>query len=195
MKYKTVLLNELAYDKFDRIRRALSLQEGKNLSFSAAIMRIADENLRFTGIAPELVEYITAFAEELKNMAFISGSMLFGSVAKLTYQKYSDIDILIVTDSSFIETSEMVNRVIKSLDPKAQELAEKGLPYFISPVILTKKDLENLRPIYFDFADNGIPLFDKDGTLHNFINKTKNLGHWRENFEGKEVLRWKMNTT
>ena len=66
----------------------------KNVSFSDAMLYLAGNNIRFLDIEQELKGYIHLFSENLKNIDFISGALLFGSVAKLSYQNYSDIGIL-----------------------------------------------------------------------------------------------------
>ncbi|MCW1301716.1 MAG: nucleotidyltransferase domain-containing protein, partial [Candidatus Parvarchaeota archaeon] len=63
------------------------------MSFNDLIMYLSSKNIGFLNIEKELKGYILAFANKLEGIESMRGAVLFGSVARGTYTKDSDIDI------------------------------------------------------------------------------------------------------
>jgi predicted nucleotidyltransferase len=121
----------------------------------------------------------------------VTGIILFGSVARDDFSKYSDIDIAIIVNGSFIDAFKSVSKAIYSLkDEKIRLLENNGLYLYISPFIITPGSANKLEPVYFDIADYGIPLFERGQALSDFINDISKIKYSRRFTEAGEVLEW-----
>ena len=81
--------------------------------------------------------------------------------------------------------------IVARLSEDESELMKKGLPSFISPVLLSVDELRKFRPFYLDLADYGVILYERDHFLSDFIYETKRIRHKRELINNTEVLLWK----
>ncbi|MEM3178037.1 MAG: nucleotidyltransferase domain-containing protein [Candidatus Micrarchaeaceae archaeon] len=194
MAYKTILLNESAYIKASAAKRKLSEKLRRKLSFSDLINEVFGKRIEFLDIDNELKAYIESFSERLRQTDCVLGLLLFGSVAKgRSYNKYSDIDLLVVVrDKKDIwGTMERIHKIKGELAQQSKELAAKQLPMFISPIVIDEKELNAFKPIYLDFLDYGIVLFEKQNVLTDFLNEMRKIKHSRS-FRPYEVLTWKI---
>ena len=129
---------------------------------------------------PENIEH--KLISELKNKFHdeLRSIVLFGSYARGTAQKYSDIDILIILDRKFTDWTERMNleielrkklyRTVGQVSPKTASIDE------------LEEALEGFNPLILIILDSGLPLFD-DGSF----NKLKD--HFRYIVPGKVVMR------
>ena len=69
-------------------------------------------------------------------------------------------------------------------------LLKKGMLMNITPLIITRTSLKEFNPIYFDFADYGIPLFDRNMVLEKFLLDIKHMSHARKPDMSGEILEW-----
>ena len=142
------------------------------------------------GLDADIRDYIAAFVDKITLNRHTSGIILFGSVAKRTFTKFSDIDIAVITDSNFLDYLEYLNEEIKEIENYQDRLIKKGLSLYINPLIITKKDIQKLNPIYFDIADDGIVLYQRENTVSNFFESLEKIKHKRINTASGQILTW-----
>ena len=99
----------------------------------------------------------------------IVSAILYGSVAKGSSRKDSDIDICLIFKSlpgSRHKRTLMIFPLIKAIREKKsyRALSQKGYIPEISPVLYTVKEIQNTKPIFLDMIEEGIILID-DGTF------------------------------
>ncbi len=191
MAYKTILLTEDTYNKVSAAKRLLSERLKKKLSFGDLLDEVFGRNIDFLDIDKDLLAYIKGFCARMDE-EYVLGALLFGSVAKGTYDQNSDIDVLVVvSDIKYRERlMERVHAAKKELEGMLDTLIGKRLPTFISPVVVEEKALmQDFKPIYLDFLDYGVILFERHEALSRFLGKMSGIKHWRE-FTPYEVLRW-----
>ncbi|MEM0192801.1 MAG: nucleotidyltransferase domain-containing protein, partial [Candidatus Korarchaeum sp.] len=113
-------------------------------------------------------EYVSMIVESLKaklgdNLVSV---VLFGSVARGEADEGSDIDLLVVLESSsgsFGRRFDVFKEIEKELitsEPRV-ELRRRGLGALISPVPLTREEVIKHPPILLDILTDGIILYDK----------------------------------
>ena len=76
----------------------------------------------------------------------LTSVIVYGSVARKTTRKDSDIDLLIIADSlpkGRMKRQELFLEVEKPLEPIISELWNKGFHVDFSPIILSVGDVEN----------------------------------------------------
>jgi len=119
----------------------------------------------------KLVRKIKAFYGEN-----LSALVLFGSAARGDLMEYSDIDLLIVLESSK-----------ENLRGRAKEFYERigdtFEGHFISPIILTEKEAKKFHPMYLGIFKNFLIFYDKKGLMKeikNLIEKLKLSGKIKE---------------
>lgn len=118
----------------------------------------------------EYKEYLAAFTRVLLDRLGDSllAIVLYGSVARGTAAKTSDIDLLIVqrgASSSYYERLEPVLEAKRSLRGSKPFLllARQGLSPSVSPLLLSEEEARENRYIFLDMLDEGIVLFERDG--------------------------------
>jgi predicted nucleotidyltransferase len=190
MKYKTIMLDIESYSKLASARDKVRKRLGKKLSFNETILALVSGQLEFAEIDDALKDFITRFVENVADLDFVIGAVLFGSVAKGTYNRYSDIDILLLVKSKNRETANKILSKITEMRKESYSLMDKDLPSLINPVIIEVNDMEEFRPFYLDVADYGIILYERGRRLSKFIYALKRMKHVRENVHGLEVLTW-----
>ncbi len=194
MPYKTILLNTDAYNRVSSAKRRLSEKLHQKLSFGDLFNEVFSKNIDLMEMDDAIRDYIKSFCGILEGKEYVLGILLFGSVAKgADYNRYSDIDLLVVVSSRKYAGKVMdeVHDAKKKLRDKERTLISRQLPTFISPIVLESEDLKKFRPIYLDFLDYGIALFERDNVLTDFLNDMRKIKHSRE-FKPYEVLRWQI---
>ncbi len=191
MKYKSILLTEQVYKELEAVRSSLSKEEKKSVTFSETVEKLAGRESLLLNLDKDLANYITKFVDILKKSKDTAGVILFGSVAKGTAAKYSDIDIFIIIKGSVSDYYEYAHKAIMSLNTFRYELVKKGIFNYISPTVVNIKDLEEFKPLYLDIADYGIILFDSYSIAKEFIIKTASIPHKRNQTVYGEILKWK----
>ncbi|MGQ3684155.1 MAG: nucleotidyltransferase domain-containing protein [Candidatus Loosdrechtia sp.] len=103
--------------------------------------------------------------------------VLFGSVARGTAKKESDIDLCIVIKNlpkSRFQRNKLLSPVIDALKKTSsyKELRRKGYLPEISPILYTPDEIQETKPVFLDMVDEGEILLD-DGTFRDKLNDIK----------------------
>ena len=145
--------------------------------------------LFFVNVDETIRYYLDAFVSNLCRSENILGILLYGSIAGKNLSQFSDIDTLILSNSSFLSSLELVEQTINKLEPLRRDLlVSKGNFLNISPLILTPPDLEELHPIFFDIAEQGIILFERNRIITNFISRIRKIKHERN--DEMDMIQW-----
>lgn len=190
MKYKTVMLDMESYAKLSDAKRALRKKSGLKISFRDLILDLIGRRLDFAPVDDRLKIYIERFVAEMSRLESMEGILLFGSVAKCTYNEYSDIDIVVLVRHGKVNAIRKALTAVKSMKKEGGKLMELGLPSLINPIVLDLDDIKAFRSFYFDFADYGIILYERGAVLSDFIYSLKWKRHKREFVNNVEVLTW-----
>ncbi len=106
---------------------------------------------------------------------------VFGSYARGDNRKNSDLDLLVVLKKApprRQRLEEFVHQVEKKHERLAQEIYEEEDIYCdVSPYILTVEEALMFQPVYFDFAEHHLIIFDGEGILERVISSVKKLMH------------------
>ena len=191
MGYKTILLNTETYNKVRNAKNVLSARFKQKLSFGGLFEEIFGKNIEFLNIDEGLLDYIRSFCNRIQEEDYVLGILLFGSVAKGSYNKYSDIDLLIVIshEKYAAKVIDRIHVIKKELREAERGLIAKRLPMFVSPLVLDKDKLSVFKPIYLDFLDYGIVLFERHSTITEFLDSLRKIKH-RRTFKPYEMLTW-----
>lgn len=136
---------------------------------------------------PLLNDFAELLRKEFKEN--IVSAVLYGSVARGTARKESDIDVCLVfrhLPESRHKRTILIFPVIKAIREREsyQLLYRDGYLPEVSPILYTLEEIENTRPVFLDMVDEGIVLFD-DGTWNR---KILNLRHRMEELGTKKVI-------
>ena len=188
---KPIMLSTEVYIRLRRFIESYSKKTIRSCSFSDAIEFLLRKPFFIYTVDESLRDYVLAFVAKITRHEDILGVLLFGSVAKGTNSRNSDIDIMIISSSGFLETLREISACLQELDSLHVELLlRKGLHMNIAPLIITQTSLNEFNPIYFDFADYGIPLFDRNMILENFLIDIEKIPHERRPYIDGEILEW-----
>lgn len=102
--------------------------------------------------------------------------VVYGSVARKTARKDSDIDLLIIADSlpkGRMKRQELFLEVEKPLEPAINKLWNEGFYVDFSPIILSVEEALKIRPIYLDMVEDAIILYDKNGLFNRILNRLR----------------------
>ncbi len=190
MRYKTIMLDTNSYAKLASAKEAMRRKSGLKLSFEDLILDLIGRRLELSPIDGRLKRYIEKAAFEISELDGIDGILLFGSVAKGTYNKDSDIDLAIFTKSKKLDVLEKVMSIKGALSNEAISLMKLSVPHSLSPIVLDREDAKTFKPFYFDLADYGIILYEKANAVSKFIDSMKWKKHRREVVKGAEVITW-----
>ena len=190
MQYKTIMLGAKSYAKLASAKEAMRKKSGLKLSFDDLISDLVGRKLELAPIDDRLKRYIEKAALQISNIEGVAGILLFGSVAKGTYNRHSDIDIAVITSGKKWNALRGVLDASKSMQKEGYELMDSGFPSLISPVVLDLKDTKSFRPFYFDLADFGIILYERGKVLTDFVDSIRWKSHRREVVGGAEVVTW-----
>jgi len=189
MGYRTIILDNESYAKLSKAKEALRKKTGRKLSFGETITDLLNKRPELLPLNDELRSYISKFASVVSETSGVTGILLFGSVAKGAYNENSDIDIMVLAKQNSKILKKTID-AISSLKAESDDLMRTGLPSLISPFIIYEDELLSFRPFYFDLADYGIILFEKNNVLSDFIYSVKRVTHKRELLESSEVITW-----
>jgi len=103
--------------------------------------------------------------------------VLFGSVARGTSKKESDIDICIVIKilpKSRFQRNRMLSPLLSALKEMAsyKELRKMGYLPEITPILYTPEEVQDTKPIFLDMVEDGEILLD-DGTFKDKLEDIK----------------------
>jgi Nucleotidyltransferase domain. len=120
----------------------------KKMSFGDIIKESLNKELSISLLDDTVKSYLQAYIHELNKNDDIIGAVLFGSLAKRTWNKYSDIDLLIVVESDPMKCLHYTDEIDKKLYGMQKEIFEKGYGFYVSPLIVTVNSLHENRMIY-----------------------------------------------
>ncbi len=190
-KYKQTLLDKNAYNALVDAKAMIQTKSNKKVTFSDVINEFIKKKVNFLKLDMDIQNYILTFVDQVKQDKNVLGIMLFGSIARGTFNSYSDIDILVVVDGNVLTYFDKLEQIIKEIDPMRQKLVAKGLHLYISEVILKKEDLAEFRPFYISLLEEGTILYEKDGILSEFISNLKKIRYAWVKMGNNLVLEWK----
>lgn len=190
-KYKQTLLDENAYNALVDAKVVIRAKSNRKVTFSDVINEFIKKKVNFLKLDMDIQNYILTFVDQVKQDKNVLGIMLFGSIARGTFNSYSDIDILVVVDGNVLTYFDKLEQIIKEIDPTRQKLVAKGLHLYISEVILKKEDLAEFRPFYISLLEEGTILYEKDGILSEFISNLKKIRYAWVKMGNNLVLEWK----
>jgi predicted nucleotidyltransferase len=168
-EFKQTLLSEEAYRSLREARDFIRSKTEERITFADVVTMMVGKPLRYLKLDTDLREYIGSFVDRISLNPHTKAAILFGSVARGDYNKYSDIDIAIIIDSSFLEYFEYLNTTIRELNPVQDRLLKRSLSLYINPLIITQSSLAFYNPIYLDIERDGIILFQRSDTASKFF--------------------------
>ena len=189
-KFKQTLLTEEAYSELSEFKQIIEQITGRRSSYTEVIKQTAGKQLTLLKMDQDIKNYIMRFVDLIDENPHTLGVILYGSITKNSFSKFSDIDLAIITDSKFIEYQEYLNLKRREVNSYQDILIKRGLSLFISPLILTLADLEVINPLYFEIADYGIVLFQRGNSVSEFLDKIAKIKHKRKNTKSGEMLVW-----
>ena len=189
-KRNPLMVDPITYTNLDAYRNYLQIEWNRRVSFSETIAELLRTPLFFVRVDQNIRSYLDAFVSILCRSENILGIVLYGSIAKKNYSKFSDIDTLVVSNLSFLSSLQLVEQTANKLEPLRRELlVSKGNFLNISPLILTPPDLEEFHPIFFDIVEQGIILFERGRIITNFISRIRKIKHERN--DEMDMIQWK----
>ncbi len=188
---KQLLTSESAKSALKSMKGLLAERSANTVTFSDVITEFVGKTAKFMSLSPHIRGYITAFTDIVSKYPNVCGVMLFGSVAKGTYNKDSDIDMLVVVDNEKIKVYGLVNSVKTQIEALRESFLRSGYHLRISVTVLEKAELKSFRPIYFDLLSYGIILYEKGRVLSDFLDEIRGIWHERLLTDRGEVIRWK----
>jgi predicted nucleotidyltransferase len=170
-KWKQTMLKEDAYNVLKELKKNAVKVYGKKMSFGDIIKESLNKELSISLLDDTVKSYLQVYIHELNKNDSVIGAVLFGSLAKRTWNKYSDIDLLIVIESDSIKCLHYTDEIDKKLYGMQKEIFEKGYGFYVSPLIVTVNSLHENRMIYDEIRKNGIILFDRNNILIDFMHE------------------------
>ena len=174
-KWRQTMLKEDAYNVLKEMKENAVKVYGKKMSFGDIIKESLNKELSISLLDDTVKGYLQAYIHELNKNDDIIGAVLFGSLAKRTWNEYSDIDLLIVVESDPMKCLHYTDEIDKKLYGIQKEIFEKGYGFYVSPLIVTVDSLHENRMIYSEIRKSGIILFDRDNILRNFMHKKNQM--------------------
>jgi predicted nucleotidyltransferase len=190
MRYKTIMIDVVTYSKLSAARAGASKEIGSKVSFNDFIMRLISSDIDLVNMEEELRQYIKDFADAAVKTGLVNGLMLYGSVAKGTYNEHSDIDIFIIAKPGAKGVLSKMIDISNSMKRQNDRLIDAKLPSLISPVIAAEEDLKTFNPLYLDIVDYGMVLYEHSSAFRDFISSMRRMKHKRELVNNVEVLSW-----
>jgi predicted nucleotidyltransferase len=191
-EYKPTLLTIESYNILKNAKRDLSEHSAGRVTFTDVINEYVKKQLVLQHLESSVKDYIYSFVNESSKAPQLKGVILFGSMAKGNYNKFSDIDLFMMIDGderAFYE--KVIKGVINEIEKKRKALVDGGWYLRISPLIMSLTRISRFTPIFLDVLDYGITLYDRDNTANDFLNSLRKIKHKRINISGEEVLEWK----
>ncbi len=188
--YKQTLLRNDAYNQLVSAKTVLHRLYGKRITFSDVINLLVGKRLNLLYLPKEMQDYISDFVKIASAAKPVLGILIFGSVARGTYNKYSDIDMLVIVKGSAREHMGLVHDAVQKANPLFDALSKKNIYTYITPLVLGSSELSNFSPIYAYFAEEGITVFDRDGTIGRFLAGIAESQYSFSELAGAKVIRW-----
>ena len=188
-KRSPLMVDTVTYTNLDAYRNYLQKEWNRRATFSETIAELLHAPSFIIKADKSIISYLDAIVSSLCTSENILGIVLFGSVARNNFSQFSDIDTLIVSNLGFLQSLDLVEQTIGKLEPLRKDLlVSKGNFLNISPLILKLPDLEELHPIFFDIAKQGIILFERSRIITNFISRIRKIKHERN--DETDMIQW-----
>ena len=162
-----------------------------SLTFSELLEEIIRKPLGILLIDTTLREALESLVKYLSQDESVLGVILFGSVVKGPSHANSDVDLFILARDAGSITFDYIERSIRKTEIEFFDRLVGGkLPVHFAPFICRLEEGDYVRPIFFDIADSGMIIFDRNSTASKFVDKYLSLPHNRKYTENGEVLTW-----
>lgn len=123
------------------------------------------------GIETLLQHFITILKNQWQDN--LTSVVLYGISKKSLAHLQSDVDVLIICKnlpSSKWERYDAIMKALAELEPKVEEIQKKiGIYIYLSPVLKTQKEAEQINKAYFDLVKEGKILYDKNDFFKKII--------------------------
>ncbi len=192
-RYRQMLMDERAHAEISEAKELMYRMSGRRLNSREIIDEFLGRRLRLLRLKKEIRAYIDAFVSKAALNENVLGIMLFGSVAKSIHGKYSDIDLLIVVNGKALSLFNEMHRIIESLEWMRGPLLKNGSCLRISQMLLSVDELTHFRPIYVDFLEDGIILFERNEVLTAFLNDIRrSVDYEKVIVNGAVMTKWRI---
>ncbi|OGF65133.1 MAG: hypothetical protein A2Y62_21280 [Candidatus Fischerbacteria bacterium RBG_13_37_8] len=109
----------------------------------------------------------------------LTSVVLYGISKKDVSHLQSDIDLLIICKQlpqSKWERYDLIMKLLAALEPKAEQLYnEIGIHVYISPILKSQKEAEQINKSYFDLVKEGRVLFDRNNFFQKIIKSIETI--------------------
>lgn len=188
---KTIAVEDSTYSKLSKLKFTPNRMRGTSLTFSELLEDTIRKPLGILLINTTLREALKSLVKYLSQDESILGVILFGSVVKNTSHAFSDVDLFILVRDADSRTFDHVESSIRKTEIEFFDRHVRSkLPVHFAPFICSPDKRDYVRPIFFDIADSGVILFDRNSDASEFIDKYLSLPHNRKYTENGEVLTW-----
>ncbi|WP_291998928.1 nucleotidyltransferase domain-containing protein [Caldivirga sp.] len=109
--------------------------------------------------------------------------IVYGSVARGTARRDSDLDMLIIFEElpkSRFERIRIFERAEDEIQPLLDELMVRGYVVALSPILKTREEASRFTPLYLDMTEDAVIVYDKgeffEGVLNRLIKRLRELG-------------------
>lgn len=124
-----------------------------------------------------LKDFIDILKDNLKDN--LTSVILYNIPKKDATHLQSDIDLLVICKNlpnSKWERYDLIMKLLAMLEPKVEELHKKtGVYLYLSPVLKSQKEAQQINKTYFDLVKNGKILFDRNDFFKQIIKVVENL--------------------
>lgn len=119
-------------------------------------------------------EYVEGLRADLRDA--LESVVLFGSVARGEATAYSDIDLFIVMHGlarGRMARLACVRVADQRIEARLDELRVRGIYSEVCPILKTPEEAARFRPLYLDFVEDAIILFDREGFFAGVLRRLK----------------------
>jgi predicted nucleotidyltransferase len=124
-------------------------------------------------LPPELHAYLELLVTTARNLygGDLRSLVLFGSVARGTFEPTSDVDVLVVLQSSPLTWGKRISQFIRGVverrevETAAASLRAWTLPWRVEPVILTETELAAHPSLLLDLTEDAVLVHDPEGVF------------------------------
>ncbi len=127
-----------------------------------------------------LRDYLFKFVETLKKKydKNLSSVILYGSIARGSWNSNSDIDLFLLFLNKTIEKEKLdkdVLNIVIEFEKNTQMINDKGTQIHIPIQVLSLKlkDLDNFRTLFYDIGMDGLIIYDRNLTGTKFLEKIR----------------------
>jgi predicted nucleotidyltransferase len=102
--------------------------------------------------------------------------VLYGSVARGSAAARSDIDLVIIVKNlpaGQLKRKEILDGADKEIDPVLEGLRRDGIEASFSRILKTPDEASSVTPLYLDFVEDAILLFDRDGFFDSILSRLR----------------------